>query len=253
MPRYFFQLSYYGAPFQGWQVQPNGTGVQAVLEEKLSQVLRQPCSVVGCGRTDTGVHARRYVAHFDAAEEILNPDDLVHRLNAVLPHAIAIQGMRKVDAHAHARYDAERRVYVYRMHREKNPFTSGMSWWIRKWPDAALMNQAAQQFLGTHDFSSFSKTNTQVNHYLCTVFEAHWSEPESGVLEFRVSANRFLRNMVRAMVGTLLDVGYAKRDVSSMPYLLAARKRQEAGTSVPAHGLTLEDIHYPPSVFIPFP
>lgn len=253
MPRYFLQLSYHGAPFQGWQVQQNATGVQAVLEEHLGQLLRQTCNIVGCGRTDTGVHARRYVAHFDAVEEIPDVDDLLHRLNSVLPSAIAIQGMRQVGAEAHARFDAERRVYVYRMHRDKNPFTSGMSWWIRKWPDAALMNRASEQFLGTHDFSSFSKTNTQVSHYLCTVFEAHWSEPQPGVLEFRVSANRFLRNMVRAMVGTLLDVGYAKREPASMPLVLAARKRQEAGTSVPAHGLTLEEIHYPPAVFLPFP
>lgn len=253
MPRYFLQLSYHGAPFQGWQVQQNATGVQAVLEEHLSQLLRQTCSLVGCGRTDTGVHARRYAAHFDAQEEVQDPDDLMFRLNAVLPSAIAIQGIRKVADNAHARFDAERRVYVYRLHRDKDPFSGGISWWIRKWPDAALMNRAAEQFLGTHDFSSFSKSNTQVKHFTCTIFEAEWTEPRPGVLEFRVSANRFLRNMVRAMVGTLLDVGYGKREPASMPVLLAARKRQDAGTSVPAHGLTLEEIHYPPSVFIPFP
>jgi tRNA pseudouridine38-40 synthase len=252
MARFFIQLSYNGSKYNGWQVQENTPHtIQQVLEEKLSMLLKNKTEVVGCGRTDTGVHATRYFAHFDSNSEVLaDLKQLVYKLNITLPHDIAVQAVRPVKEDAHARYDATSRTYHYFLHQQKNPFMEDRSWYLYGPLDFELMNKAAKILLETSDFTSFSKLNTQVKTNICKVSEARWELLNDHEWRFVISADRFLRNMVRAIVGTLLMVGRYKITIEEFKQIIEEKKRTEAGMSAPGHALFLTDIKYPEDLFL---
>ena len=245
--RYKITLSYNGADFCGWQVQPSSPSVQGTLEKALSTLLKAKTGVVGAGRTDTGVNAIGYVAHFDAAESLDCPL-ICYKLNAILPASISISSIAPVPDSFHARFSATGRKYTYFLHRVKDPFVDKFSYYYG-YPglDVDAMNEAAALILGTHDFSCFEKTGGDNKTSICTIREARWEacRPDSGdYLKFTVTADRFLRNMVRAIVGTLLEVGRGKRTVGSVAALIESRDRCEAGESVPGHALFLTGIEY---------
>ncbi len=242
--RYFLVLDYNGASFYGWQRQPNQDTVQERIEKALSTLLREKTEITGAGRTDTGVHARNYVAHFDSIVDDLHTDaDFLYKLNCILPFDINIQRIAKVADDAHARFDAIRRTYKYYVTGKKDVF--GYQFMLRaKNLNVEMMNQASVKLLDYNDFTSFSKLNTDVKNNICTVYEAKW-ETVDGNLVFTITANRFLRNMVRAIVGTLLEVGYGKMSVSEFCSIIEAMDRGKAGTSAPAKALFLESIVYP--------
>lgn len=251
--RYFIQLSYDGTGYHGWQVQPNGVSVQEVLQKVLSTLLRQPTEVTGAGRTDAGVHASMMVAHFDwpaahkgegGEETPLDCTQLTYKLNRLLPPDVAVQAVRPVGPEMHARFSATRRTYHYYIHTRKNPFLRGYSWQVNVPLDFALMNEAAQVLLEYSDFTSFSKTGTDVKTNICQLTEARWEQLKPGEWRFTVSANRFLRNMVRAIVGTLVEVGRHRMTISQMRHAIEAKDRQRAGESVPGHALYLTNIEY---------
>ena len=247
--RYFIELAYNGSAYHGWQRQPNAISVQQVLEEALSRLKRKNISLVGSGRTDTGVHARQMFAHFDLAEEIVNPQELVFLLNGFLKDDIAIRSIRRVQPYAHARFDATARDYEYHISTAKDPFNAPLHYYLKNSPDIELMNQAAKILLLHEDFQCFSRSNTDVKTFLCTIKNANWQQEGSSLIFF-ISANRFLRNMVRAIVGTLLEVGYKKREVKDIEMVIKNKDRGEAGFSAPAHGLYLSRIEYPQNIFI---
>lgn len=251
--RYFIQLSYDGTGYHGWQVQPNGVSVQEVLQKALSTLLRQPTEVTGAGRTDAGVHASMMVAHFDwpaahegegGEEAPLDCTQLTYKLNRLLPPDVAVQAVRPVSPEMHARFSATRRTYHYYIHTRKDPFLRGYSWQVNVPLDFALMNEAAQVLLEYSDFTSFSKTGTDVKTNICQLTEARWEQLKPGEWRFTVSANRFLRNMVRAIVGTLVEVGRHRMTISQMRHVIEAKDRQRAGESVPGHALYLTNIEY---------
>ena len=251
--RYFIQLSYDGTGYHGWQVQPNGVSVQEVLQKALSTLLRQPTEVTGAGRTDAGVHASMMVAHFDwpaahegeGCEEMpLDCTQLTYKLNRLLPPDVAVQAVRPVGPEMHARFSATRRTYHYYIHTRKDPFLRGYSWQVNVPLDFALMNEAAQVLLEYSDFTSFSKTGTDVKTNICQLTEARWEQLKPDEWRFTVSANRFLRNMVRAIVGTLVEVGRHRMTISQMRHAIEAKDRQRAGESVPGHALYLTNIEY---------
>lgn len=251
--RYFIQLSYDGTGYHGWQVQPNGVSVQEVLQKALSTLLRQPTEVTGAGRTDAGVHASMMVAHFDwpaahegegGEEAPLDCTQLTYKLNRLLPPDVAVQAVRPVSPEMHARFSATRRTYHYYIHTRKDPFLRGYSWQVNVPLDFALMNEAAQVLLEYSDFTSFSKTGTDVKTNICQLTEARWEQLKPGEWRFTVSANRFLRNMVRAIVGTLVEVGRNRMTISQMRHAIEAKDRQRAGESVPGHALYLTNIEY---------
>jgi len=241
--RFRLDLQYEGTRYCGWQIQPNGITVQEVLQEKLSQLCNKEIEVVGCGRTDSGVHASYYVAHFDFEGEL--PKELPYRLNKMLPEDIAIFHCQPVSMDFHARFSAVKRSYEYRIHWNKQVFLSDYSWWnaAAQSLDWDLANQAAQKMIGTHPFSAFCKGDIPNNNPDCTVFEASWVSIPQG-MQFQISANRFLRNMVRATVGTLLEIGQHKMTLDQFEALLLGGKRSDAGNSVPACGLYLTDVTY---------
>ena len=251
--RYFIQLSYDGTGYHGWQVQPNGVSVQEVLQKALSTLLRQPTEVTGAGRTDAGVHASMMVAHVDwpaahegegCEEAPLDCTQLTYKLNRLLPPDVAVQAVRPVGPEMHARFSATRRTYHYYIHTRKDPFLRGYSWQVNVPLDFALMNEAAQVLLEYSDFTSFSKTGTDVKTNICQLTEARWEQLKPGEWRFTVSANRFLRNMVRAIVGTLVEVGRHRMTISQMRHAIEAKDRQRAGESVPGHALYLTNIEY---------
>lgn len=248
MPRYFIRLAYNGSNYNGWQVQPNAPTVQAELEKALSLIIRKETEIVGCGRTDTGVHASDYYAHFDFEQGIGDTAELVYKLNKFLPHDIAIKEIAEVNADAHARFSATQRVYEYKIVRQKNPFTQGLAYYYFGNLDIDAMNKAAVLLLTVKDFKAFSKAHTDVKTTLCDVTFAQW-EVKGDVLVFTISANRFLRNMVRAVVGTLLEVGRGKLTIDGFTQIINSLERSEAGDSAPAEGLYLSKIIYPQSVF----
>ncbi len=245
--RYFLELSYTGTNYHGWQTQPNAVTVQETIEHALSLLLRSTIKITGAGRTDTGVHARQMFAHFDV-EKPINPVDLTYKLNSFLPADIAIQKMLSVTDKAHARFDAIARSYQYFIHRHKNPFLTETSWFLAKDLDVDLMNQAAKILTQYKDFKSFSKTHTDVKTYLCDVRLAEWQIVDNQLV-FNITADRFLRNMVRAIVGTLIDVGLHKITIDDFIQIIESRNRSKAGFSVPAKGLFLTEIVYPPQIF----
>ena len=246
--RYFIYLSFNGASFHGWQIQPNENSVQEELEKALGILLQQKTSVMGAGRTDAGVHAKCMIAHFETDKNIVI-DKLKFNLNNVLSSFISIKDVREVKPDFHARFDALSRTYNYVITPQKDPFQSEFSHQYTKKIDVELMNEAAKLLQGERDFSCFSKSKTQTFTNNCDLQKAEWRE-EAGLFVFEIRANRFLRNMVRAIVGTLLEVNEGKRTIESIPALLDSKNRSEAGVSVPAKGLFLVDIEYPSAGFI---
>jgi len=245
--RYFIQFSYFGKAYHGWQKQPNAITVQEVLEDALSVLMRKKIQVVGAGRTDAGVHAREMYAHFDFVE-ILDSADLVYRLNAFLPDDIAVKAVYLMQDEAHARFDALERSYAYWISDTKNPFLTETSHYVKHPLDISLMNKAAELLLGKQDFECFSKSKTEVNNHFCTIKNAKWSK-EDDCIVFRITADRFLRNMVRAIVGTLLDVGTGKARLDTVKTIIKSKDRTTAGVSVPAKGLYLTAVSYPNTIF----
>ncbi len=248
--RHFLQLSYDGTAYHGWQIQPNADTVQARLDSALSTLLRQPIHSVGAGRTDTGVHAKMMVAHFDSPGGF-DEADLCRRLTRMLPSDIAVAQIVRVPDDAHARFDAIRRTYHYDILLQKNPFRRHFATRIHYALQFEQMNTAAALLLGTHDFSSFCKSGTQTKTNRCTVYEARWMPIESGMYRFRISADRFLRNMVRAIVGTLFTVGNGRLTIADFQRVLSAADRGAAGESAPAEGLSLVEVAYPTELFQP--
>ena len=244
--RYFVELSYDGTPFVGWQRQPAGDSVQSCLEDALSILFRKPLSIVGAGRTDAGVHAHQLYAHVDLDEHV--DQDLTFRLNKLLPKEIAVRNIIAVAQDAHARFDAVSRSYRYHITTQKNPFLQKRSYQFAKPLDLDLMNQAAKILIDHEDFKCFSKSKTDVKTYVCDIQQVHWQQNGSELVFF-IQANRFLRNMVRAIVGTLIEVGLRKISISGFEAILASRDRSQAGYSVPAHGLYLEKVNYPKHIF----
>ena len=249
LKRYFVELSYNGSAYHGWQRQPNAMSVQQALEESLSKLTRERISLVGAGRTDTGVHARQMFAHFDTVQEIKNSKELIFPLNSILKDDIAIKAIRRVQPNAHARFDVSARYYQYHIATTKDPFHSPLHYYLKNKPDIDLMNQAAKILLLHKDFQCFSRSNTDVKTFLCKIIKAVWQQKDDYLI-FYICANRFLRNMVRAIVGTLLEIGFKKRNVEDIELIIKSKDRGKAGFSAPAHGLYLSRIEYPQNIFV---
>lgn len=241
--RYFITLSFDGTAYYGWQIQPHSVSVQEELQKALTTLLRMPVEVVGAGRTDTGVHARKMVSHFDINAE-LDCQQLVYKLNKLLPRDIAVQHVEQVSDDMHARFSAKSRTYHYYVHLGKNPFLRSYSWQLYGNPDFELMNKAAVVLMEYIDFTSFSKVNTDTKTNDCTITEAHWDRVGEGQWRFTITANRFLRNMVRAIVGTLMEVGRGRMTIEQLRQVIEAKDRCRAGDSVPGNALFLVDVKY---------
>lgn len=247
--RYFIYLSYNGTAYHGWQIQPNGISVQEVLMKALATVLRYEVEVVGAGRTDTGVHAKLMVAHVDLENKLDDPAAFAYKLNGILPHDIAIQQIVPVKSEAHARFDAVSRTYEYWLVTEKNPFMQDWAAKVYGELDFKAMNKAANSLLDYTDFTSFSKLHTDVKTNNCKILCAEW-EQRNELWVFTIQADRFLRNMVRAIVGTLLQVGRRQLTEAEFRAIIEAKNRCQAGTSAPAEGLYLVDVGYPKELFL---
>jgi tRNA pseudouridine38-40 synthase len=253
MARYFLTLSYNGANFNGWQIQNNTPNtVQQVLEEKMSMLLKEKIELVGCGRTDTGVNAKNYIAHFDSTckDLIENKDHWIYKFNTILPAQISVQDLRQVTLGAHARFDAHSRTYYYFIHQSKNPFIDNFSLYVYGDIDFDLMNIAAAMLSEYSDFTSFSKLHTHNKTNTCTITKAIWQKSNVGQWRFTISANRFLRGMVRAIVGTLLLVGKGKLSLNDFRKIIEAKDRKFAGSNVAPNALFLVGIKYPKEIFI---
>lgn len=252
MSRYFITFSYDGTAYHGWQIQPNANTVQETLQKALSILLRFPVEVVGAGRTDTGVHARKMVAHFDVDASssvfenpiLLSPSDLTYKLNKLLPKDIAVYSVFPVDENMHARFSATRRTYHYFVHLHKDPFLRSSSWHLYGTLDFDKMNEAAQILKEYRDFTSFSKVNTDTKTNDCVIYDAYWESVSTNQWRFTITANRFLRNMVRAIVGTLVEVGRGRLTLPQFRQVIEEKNRCSAGESVPAQGLFLVDVKY---------
>lgn len=240
--RYFIKLAYNGTPYHGWQYQPNASSVQETINKAISTVLNSEINIMGAGRTDTGVHAKKMYAHFDF-ETPFDIPNIVHKLNSFLPKDIVVYNIITVPDEAHARFDALKRTYEYHITIFKDPFLQEQSWYFHQKLDVDLMNQAAKLLFNHIDFQCFSKVNTDVNTFDCTIFEANWKQ-NNNQLVFTISANRFLRNMVRSIVGTLVNVGLHKITLDDFNTIIENKNRDKAGFSVPAHGLYLTEIEY---------
>lgn len=245
--RYFIELSYKGTDFIGWQRQVKGRSVQQTLEEAMATIMRQPIELVGSSRTDAGVHAEQQFAHFDFEQTIADPDKLVYRLNSLLPFDLAVRRIFPVEDDVHSRFAATHRRYEYRIIYHKNPFLINLAYSFRPGLDLEAMNAAAALLLKQDDFESFSKVHTDVKTFLCKIATAEWQQ-EGGTLIFRIQANRFLRGMVRALVGTLLDVGTGKKSVADFEQIILAKNRKYAGAQAPAQGLFLVEVGYPDEI-----
>lgn len=243
--RYFLELSYHGEAYHGWQRQPNAVTIQEVVENALEMLTRMKIEVVGAGRTDAGVHAKQLFAHFDREEMI--GENFVFRMNSLLPKDIAVEGLYKVNHVAHARFDAISRTYEYNIVRKKDPFSINTAYFMRQKVDVDLMNKAADIMLGYSNFKCFSRSRSDVRTYNCKIEYAFWKQ-DHGRLSFHIKADRFLRNMVRAIVGTLLEIGSGKLELEKIHEIIRSEDRSEAGASVPAHGLFLTRIEYPKTI-----
>lgn len=246
--RYFFEIAYNGKNYVGWQSQLNAVGVQSIVEEVLSKIFREQLKIFGSSRTDAGVHCIQQFFQVDI-EKDFDSKQLLPRLNSFLPSDIAIHAIRKVKPGMSARHDAIQRAYRYQITQKKDPLLIGLAWHYFKVVDTALMNDAASLLVGEHDYECFSKVKTDVNHFLCDIKKAQWRR-RGNMLEFTIVANRFLRGMVRAIVGTLLDVGTGKTSMGEFQEIIKSRDRRKAGANVPAYGLYLTKVKYPPEVFI---
>jgi tRNA pseudouridine38-40 synthase len=247
--RYFIEFAYDGKAYHGWQRQPNARSVQQTMEEAMSTLLRADVQLVGAGRTDAGVHARQLYAHFDF-EGPLDTMDLAHRMNAFLPEDISVSKIYQVVPNAHARFDALERTYEYRVVQHKDPFLRDWAHYVYLPLNVDAMNEACKELLKHTDFECFSKSNTDVKTYICHLKHAQWTRG-GDTLIFTITADRFLRNMVRAIVGTLLDVGLGKSAPESVNSIIKSRDRAEAGVSVPAKGLYLTRILYTETLLKP--
>lgn len=243
MKRYFIYISYLGTNYSGWQIQPNAVTVQETVMQALSRILREPIHITGAGRTDAGVHARCMPAHFDREEAIENLSKLMRGLNSLLPADISIYDLKEVAEDAHARFDATAREYEYHVVQHKSPFLTHLSTRFVLPLDFDAMNIAAQYLLEVQDFTSFSKLHTDAKTNICDVRKAFW-EKRGEEWVFTIEADRFLRNMVRAVVGTLFEVGLGRIDLEEFKQIVAAKNRCEAGHSVPADGLYLTQVRY---------
>ena len=249
--RYFIELAYKGTNYHGWQYQPGADSVQETLNKALSLLLKTDIDIVGAGRTDSGVHAKQMFAHFDFESEVDVPQ-LVHKLNSFLPKDIAVFNILKVSDEAHARFDATKRTYEYHIHTMKDVFENDGSYQFQFPLNIDKMNEACQILFKHNDFECFSKVNTDVNTFNCVIFEAHWTRgnPEASgkqngnKLIFTIAADRFLRNMVRAIVGTMINIGIGKISLADFEKIIDSKDRSQAGFSVPAHGLYLTKIEY---------
>ena len=242
--RYLLELSFNGSNYHGWQIQPKSISVQETIEKCISTILNKKTTIVGAGRTDAGVHASYFCAHFDSTKIIEDKTDFVYKLNSFLPNDISIYNLHKVSDDFHARFDALSRTYQYKLNTKKNPFLIDGAYFLKKDINFSKMNLAALKLYNYKDFKCFSKSNTDVHTFDCNITNAKWRFEESYWL-FEISANRFLRNMVRAIIGTLIEIGEGKNEINHMDKVIMSKNREEAGYSVPAHGLYLTDIIYP--------
>ncbi|WP_281323835.1 tRNA pseudouridine(38-40) synthase TruA [Flavobacterium sp. IMCC34518] len=240
--RYFIKLAYNGTHYHGWQYQPNAASVQETMNKAFSVILNNEINLMGAGRTDTGVHAKEMYAHFDL-ETLFDIPNTIHKLNSFLPKDIVIYAILPVANEAHSRFDATKRTYEYHINTFKDAFLQEKSWYFHQKLDLDLMNEAAKSLLNHTDFQCFSKVNTDVNTFDCSIFEAYWKQ-EDDKLIFTISANRFLRNMVRSIVGTLINIGLYKITLDDFEKIIESKNRDKAGFSVPAHGLYLTKIAY---------
>jgi tRNA pseudouridine38-40 synthase len=241
--RYLLEIAFKGTHYHGWQIQHNALSVQEVVNEKLSILAGENIETLGCGRTDTGVHATSYFVHFDVSKK-LEEDKFIFKLNQILPLDIAAYSFQEVSPDFNARFDAISRTYEYHITHQPNPFITDTAWYQYGSLDIQAMNTAARLLIGKKDFECFSKVHTQVNNFICDVTEAYWTQDKQKVI-FTITANRFLRNMVRAIVGTLVEVGRGKLQPDDVQRILDSKDRSSAGQSVPAHGLFLTKIIYP--------
>ena len=246
--RYFVHLAYKGTNYHGWQIQPNAVTIQQTLNEALSVILRENINLIGAGRTDAGVHASSFYAHFDLnAEQNIDTNHLVFKLNCYLPRDIAIYNIYPVSDNAHARFDAISRTYQYYMFTRKNPFNPDTSYFLFKRVNVEKMNEACSLLKKYNDFTSFSKRSTETKSNLCDIYRAEWIK-KGDKLTFIIAANRFLRNMVRALVGTMIEIGEEKLSLEDFTDIIEGQDRSLASYSIPANGLFLTDIQYPKSV-----
>lgn len=253
MARFFLTLSYNGTNYNGWQIQENTPAtVQQVLEEKMSMILKEKVELTGCGRTDAGVNAKNYVAHFDSncADLIGNKKHWLYKFNTVLPVSISVQDIIPVKEEAHARFAAKSRTYYYFLHQFKNPFIEHFSWYVHGDVDFELMNKAALTLLEYTDFTSFSKVGTQNKTNNCKITKAVWHKVANNEWRFTITADRFLRGMVRAIVGTLIMVGKNKITIAEFRKIIEAKDRAAAGSNVPGHALFLTGIEYPKDIYL---
>lgn len=242
MERFLLEIQFDGSNYHGWQIQQNAHSVQAEVNAALQVILRQDIDSLGCGRTDTGVHASQFFLHFDCTNDI--PTDFFYRINHILPSDISVVSLKKVADDFNARFDAVSRTYNYFIHRNKNPFLNKFSWQYGLPLNLQKMNNAAALLKNYTDFECFSKSNTQVTSYVCKIYHASWKEEENKNLVFEIEANRFLRNMVRAIVGTMIDVGKEKISIEDFIKIIESKKRSNAGASVPGKGLFLTKVVY---------
>jgi tRNA pseudouridine38-40 synthase len=244
MPRYFIEFSYKGSAYHGWQIQPRQMSVQQKIQESMSLILKEKINLVGCGRTDTGVHAHQYYAHFDIAKPL--SIDITHKLNTMLPNDIALKRHFEVDGQTHARFDAIDRTYKYFIHNKKNPFLTDSSFFIKQYKlDFHLMNEAAKLLIGEHDFSTFEKKGSDNETSDCIVFHAAWEKIDDERWVFTITANRFLRNMVRSITGSLLSVGTGRISIEELKKYFNNKTLIKNNIAVPAEGLFLWSIRYP--------
>jgi tRNA pseudouridine38-40 synthase len=248
--RYFIFISYKGTSYHGWQIQPNSVTVQKILDDALSTVLSEKIATIGAGRTDTGVHALLFCAHFDSISPDLASDSkLIFRLNRFLPEDISVNSIRKVVPDANARYSAVSRTYRYNISRIKDPFLNNSSWFLYGNIDTAAMNKACKLLVNYSDFTSFSRLHSGTKTNICKIYFATWEENDNHLF-FTIKADRFLRNMVRAIVGTMVEIGFGKISLPDFEKIILAKDRGRAGKSAPANGLFLADIEYPQEIFL---
>lgn len=250
MPRYFMEMAYNGRNYHGWQIQPNAPTVQEVINDALFKALREKINVVGAGRTDTGVHASYFAAHFDCSDKINDTAHILHRLNRILRNDVVVYSLFEVNKEAHSRFSALSRTYHYYLKTNKTPFFNDISYRHPYAIDVDLMNQAAEVLFEYQDFTSFSKLHTDTKTNNCRIMQARWVQKDD-VLVFVIQADRFLRNMVRAIVGTLLEVGRGKMTLEEFRQVIEAKDRSVAGTSVPPQALFLIDVEYSRQMFTP--
>ena len=247
--RYFIFFSFNGKKFHGWQKQINANSVQEIMEESLSLIIKKQIKLTGAGRTDAGVHAKTMVAHFDLEDQIDDNNKLINLLNKFHGSDIFILDIKKVKNDSHARFSALSRTYQYHISFVKNPFNYDFEYYISVKPDLTDMKKATKILTKVKDFESFSKKGSDVNNFLCKIYDANWTKVENGLL-FNIESNRFLRNMVRSIVGTILDVGLKKINMDEFIKIIKSKKRSNAGFSVPPNALFLKNIKYHKSIFI---